>query len=57
MSRSGEAQFSAGVGRLLEDLDALRGNEDLADIVFLVGPQEERVFAHSLFLKARCRSF
>ena len=52
MSRSGEL-ISAGVGRLIEDLAALVENEDLADIVFLIGPQEERVFAHSLILKTR----
>ena len=52
MSRAGDT-MSAGIGRLIEDLAALVENEDLADIVFLIGPQEERVFAHSLILKAR----
>ena len=52
MSRTSDL-ISAGVGRLIEDLAALVENEDLADIVFLIGPQEERVFAHSLILKTR----
>ncbi|XP_043243661.1 uncharacterized protein LOC122392639 [Amphibalanus amphitrite] len=56
MSHTGDL-MSAGVVQLLDDLAALAENEDLADIVFLVGPQEERVFAHSLILKTRCRSF
>lgn len=28
-----------------------------ADIVFLVGQEEERIYSHRLILKARCKSF
>nr|CAI5821948.1 unnamed protein product [Callosobruchus analis] len=44
----------AGVPRLLDDLQRLSEDHDSADIVFILGPQEERVYAHRVILMARC---
>ncbi|KAK9880745.1 hypothetical protein WA026_013067 [Henosepilachna vigintioctopunctata] len=47
----------AGVPRLLDDLQRLSEDNDSADIVFILGREEERVFAHRVILMARCKSF
>ncbi|XP_066138937.1 serine-enriched protein isoform X3 [Euwallacea fornicatus] len=47
----------AGVPRLLDDLQRLSEDTDSADIVFLLGRDEERVYAHRVILMARCKSF
>ncbi|XP_044735240.1 uncharacterized protein LOC123297581 [Chrysoperla carnea] len=47
----------AGVPRLLDDLQRLSEDTDLADIVFILGRDEERVLAHRVILMARCKSF
>ncbi|KAL3284598.1 hypothetical protein HHI36_018754 [Cryptolaemus montrouzieri] len=47
----------AGVPRLLDDLERLSEDTDSADIVFILGREEERVFAHKVILMARCKSF
>lgn len=43
----------AGVPRLLDDLQRLSEDNDSADIVFILGRDEERVFAHRVILMAR----
>lgn len=45
----------AGVPRLLDDLQRLSEDVDSSDIVFILGPMEERVFAHRVILMARYR--
>ncbi|CAH1165789.1 unnamed protein product [Phyllotreta striolata] len=47
----------AGVPRLLDDLQQLLQDTDSADVVFVLGRDEERVHAHRVILMARCRSF
>ncbi|CAG9821824.1 unnamed protein product [Phaedon cochleariae] len=47
----------AGVPRLLDDLRRLADDHDSADVVFVLGREEERVFAHRVILMARCKSF
>lgn len=46
----------AGVPRLLDDLQRLSEDSDSADIVFVLGREEERVFAHRVILMARSDS-
>lgn len=43
----------AGVPRLLDDLQRLSEDTDSADIIFILGREEERVFAHRVILMAR----
>lgn len=43
----------AGLPGLLRDLQRLSEDQDSADIVFLLGPHEERVYAHKIILSAR----
>lgn len=47
----------AGVPRLLDDLQRLSEDTDSADVVFVLGREEERVFAHRVILMARYVSF
>ncbi|KAF7271972.1 hypothetical protein GWI33_015208 [Rhynchophorus ferrugineus] len=47
----------AGVPRLLDDLQRLSEDVDSADIIFILGREEERVYAHRVILMARCKSF
>lgn len=42
-----------GVERLISDLRTLSEDHESADIVFLVGPTEERIYAHRIMLLAR----
>lgn len=46
-----------GLAKLLEDMQNLYKNEELADILFIVGREEKKTFAHKIILKTRCRSF
>ncbi|OWR54704.1 hypothetical protein KGM_212344 [Danaus plexippus plexippus] len=47
----------AGLPGLLRDLQRLSEDQDSADIVFILGPNEEKVYAHKIILIARCKSF
>lgn len=47
----------AGVPQLLDDLHKLVDDQETADVVFLLGREEEKIFAHRLILMARCKSF
>ncbi|XP_060535457.1 uncharacterized protein LOC132707569 [Cylas formicarius] len=47
----------AGVPRLLDDLQRLSEDSESADIIFILGRDEERVYAHRVILMARCKSF
>ncbi|XP_049874590.1 uncharacterized protein LOC126372757 [Pectinophora gossypiella] len=47
----------AGLPGLLRDLQRLSEDQDSADIVFLLGPTEEKVYAHRIILIARCKGF
>uniref|UniRef100_A0A182U0F5 Probable small nuclear ribonucleoprotein E n=1 Tax=Anopheles melas TaxID=34690 RepID=A0A182U0F5_9DIPT len=47
----------AGLPQLLDDLQKLSEDQDTADIVFVLGTGEERVYAHRIILMARCKSF
>lgn len=44
---------SAGLPQLLEDLQKLLEDQESCDIVFILGREEERVYAHKLILMAR----
>lgn len=44
---------AAGVPQLLEDLQKLLEDQDSCDIVFILGRDEERVYAHKIILMAR----
>lgn len=43
----------AGLPQLLDDLQRLSEDQDSADVVFLVGRDEERIYAHRIILMAR----
>ncbi|XP_072947341.1 serine-enriched protein [Epargyreus clarus] len=47
----------AGLPALLRDLQRLSEDIDSADIVFILGSAEEKVYAHKIILIARCKSF
>ncbi|XP_063363309.1 uncharacterized protein LOC134652082 [Cydia amplana] len=47
----------AGLPGLLRDLQRLSEDQDSADIVFILGTSEEKVYAHRIILVARCKSF
>nr|XP_034831315.1 BTB/POZ domain-containing protein 19 [Maniola hyperantus] len=47
----------AGLPGLLRDLQRLSEDQDSADIVFILGTAEEKVYAHKIILFARCKSF
>lgn len=47
----------AGLSQLLEDLRRLSEDRDSADVIFLIGKNEEPVYAHRLLLKCRLKSF
>lgn len=44
---------TAGVPQLLDDLQKLLEDQESCDIVFLIGRDEERVYAHKIILMAR----
>lgn len=43
----------AGLPQLLDDLQKLSEDQDTADVVFILGTGEERIFAHRIILMAR----
>ncbi|XP_070503538.1 serine-enriched protein [Chironomus tepperi] len=47
----------AGVPQLLDDFHKMIDDQETADVVFLLGREEERIYAHRLILMARCKSF
>ncbi|KAJ2944108.1 hypothetical protein O0L34_g18073 [Tuta absoluta] len=47
----------AGLPGLLRDLQRLSEDQDSADIVFILGTAEEKIYAHRIILVARCKSF
>lgn len=47
----------AGVPQLLDDFHKLIDDQESADVVFLLGREEERIYGHRLILMARCKSF
>ncbi|XP_055534431.1 uncharacterized protein LOC129723949 [Wyeomyia smithii] len=47
----------AGLPQLLDDLQRLSEDQDTADVVFILGTSEERIYAHRIILMARCKSF
>lgn len=47
----------AGLPQLLDDFQKLLEDQESADVVFLLGREEERIYAHRLILMARCKSF
>ncbi|KAL5290500.1 hypothetical protein ACFFRR_010083 [Megaselia abdita] len=47
----------ASVEQLITDLETLLDDQDHADIVFLLGREEERFYAHRLILMVRCKCF
>ncbi|XP_013172521.1 PREDICTED: BTB/POZ domain-containing protein 19 isoform X2 [Papilio xuthus] len=47
----------AGLPGLLRDLLRLAEDQDSADVVFILGTAEEKVYAHRIILFARCKSF
>lgn len=44
---------TAGVPQLLDDLQKLLDDQESCDIVFLLGRDEDRVYAHKIILMAR----
>lgn len=44
---------SWGVHKLLEDLLRLSEDHESADVVFLIGKSEEKIYAHRIILMAR----
>lgn len=52
-----QKMYAAGVPQLLDDLHRLVDDQETADVVFLLGREEEKIFAHRLILMSRCKSF
>lgn len=48
---------TAGVPQLLDDLQKLSEDQDSCDVVFLLGRDEERVYAHRIILAHRYERF
>lgn len=46
-----------GVGQLVQDMKKLSEDQDMADVSFLVGPDDDRITAHRLILSARYLSW
>lgn len=44
---------NAGMSQLVEDMQRLCEDQESADVVFLVGREEDRIYAHRLILMAR----
>ncbi|XP_059050682.1 uncharacterized protein LOC131845620 [Achroia grisella] len=47
----------AGLPGLLRDLQRLSEDHDSADIIFILGAAEEKIYAHKIIMVARCKSF
>lgn len=45
--------IAKGVSKLLHDLEKLYHERDTCDVVFVVGPDEVRFWAHKIILKVR----
>ncbi|XP_061393009.1 uncharacterized protein LOC133328457 [Musca vetustissima] len=52
-----DGQFMAGLPQLIDDLQRLSEDQDSADVVFICGREEERIYAHRIIMMARCKSF
>ncbi|XP_014661668.1 PREDICTED: BTB/POZ domain-containing protein 19-like isoform X2 [Priapulus caudatus] len=52
-----EEKNIVGVPALLDDLYKLSHDQTTADMLFIVGPEEERFYCHKLILYARCSTF
>lgn len=46
-------QALAGLPQLLNDLQILSEDQDSCDVLFLLGREEERLYAHKIILMAR----
>lgn len=46
-----------GVDSLLDDLQSLVNDEETGDVVFIVGDEGVRIYAHKLILISRCSHF
>lgn len=44
---------ATGVPQLLDDLQKLLEDQESCDIVFIIGREEERVYAHKIIMMAR----
>lgn len=42
-----------GIPQLLEDLQRLSEDKESCDVIFLLGHEEDRVYAHKIILNAR----
>lgn len=54
---SSRIPMTSAVECLLDAMQRLSEDQDSADIVFLLGRDEERVYAHRIILMVRCKSF
>ncbi|XP_023294242.2 uncharacterized protein LOC111677371 [Lucilia cuprina] len=52
-----DGQSVAGLPQLIDDLQRLSEDQDSADVVFICGREEERIYAHRIIMMARCKSF
>ena len=43
----------SGIQQLIDDLQRLSEDQDSSDVVFLLGREEERVYAHRILMMAR----
>lgn len=51
--RNSNEKGAASIEQLIKDLETLLDDQDHADIVFLLGREEERFYAHRLILMVR----
>lgn len=52
-TQSNSEKGVSGVELLVQDLRKLCGDQEMADLCFLVGPEDDRIYAHRLILSAR----
>lgn len=48
-----DGQSVAGLPQLIDDLQRLSEDQDSADVVFICGREEERIYAHRIIMMAR----
>lgn len=48
-----DGQVMAGLTQLIDDLQRLSEDQDSADVVFICGREEERIYGHRIMLMAR----
>lgn len=48
---------SPGIEKLLEDMQNLMENKELADVLFLIGKKEHKIYGHKVILEVRCKNF